>query len=122
MIDDDENIVNVVQDILTESGYAFDSAGNGSAGLQKAKSIIPNLIILDIQLPDMTGFDVCQAIRQDIRTKNIPILMLTGHFINSKDKVKGLDTGADDYIVKPFDNNLLLAKIEAICRRNTYFL
>jgi DNA-binding response OmpR family regulator len=118
MVDDDETLVRIVKDILSPLSCAFHAAFDGASGIQQVRRLKPDLLLLDVNLPDMTGFDVCQAVRQDSAVRHTPILMLTAHFDRPTDKVTGLDLGADDYMLKPFENDLLLARVEAILRRS----
>ena len=99
---------------LTKEGYAVSSTGDGREGLDNARTIHPDLILLDIMLPGMNGFDIATELR---RTDSItPIIMLTA-LDRDDDKIKGLDAGADDYITKPFSTAVLLARIRANMRR-----
>src|SRR5207249_10029492 len=101
-------------DRLTSEGYAVDTASDGAAGLARATSGGYDLIVLDVMLPRMNGFDVCRQVRQ--RGVTTPILMLTarGQVV---DKVVGLKLGADDYLTKPFETIELMARLEALLRR-----
>ena len=99
---------------LQNEGYEVDTAGNGREGFEKAISDTFNLLILDVQLPEISGFDICRKLRENnIQT---PIIMLTGK-TDTFDKVLGLELGADDYMTKPFDVRELLARMKAILRR-----
>jgi two-component system alkaline phosphatase synthesis response regulator PhoP len=114
IIEDDESILMGLEDDLKLEGYAICTARDGVSGLSFAKERRHDLIILDIMLPGMNGFDVCRQLRQDgIAT---PILMLTARG-READKVLGLELGADDYVTKPFSPRELLARIKAILRR-----
>lgn len=99
---------------LQHEGYEVDTAGNGREGFEKAISNSFNLLILDVQLPEISGFDICRKLRENnIQT---PIIMLTGKS-DTFDKVLGLELGADDYMTKPFDVRELLARMKAVLRR-----
>lgn len=113
--DDDNEIRELLEFDLAQSGYSVDTAKNGEEALQKALSNSYDLILLDVMMPKMNGFDVCKNIRA---TKpEIPILMLTAKgTIN--DKTQGFDSGADDYIVKPFDIQEVLLRVRALVRRS----
>ena len=117
-VDDDLHVVDILESVLRTNGFDPISAADGEEALQLVKEKKPDLILLDVNLPDMMGYDVCQAIRQDPMIKTTPIFMLTGHYSQASDKVKGLDMGADDYIVKPFDSDILLARVQALLRRS----
>lgn len=113
IIEDDEAIVRVLQRSLAYEGYSIDSALDGESGLTKARDVSPDLVILDWMLPGMDGLEVCQRLRAG---GNVPILMLTAKD-TLHDRVQGLDAGADDYMVKPFQLDELLARIRALLRR-----
>jgi len=113
IIEDDEEILRGLNRLLTYEGYLVDTAINGKAGLVLANQQCPDLVVLDWMLPNLDGLEVCRQLR---RLGNQPILMLTAKDTIS-DRVRGLDAGADDYVVKPFENDELLARIRAILRR-----
>jgi two-component system response regulator MprA len=113
IVEDDEAILKVLKRVLAYEGYQVDSAPDGQAGLTMANNEHPDLIILDWMLPDMDGLDVCRRLRL---VGSIPILMLTAKD-TIQDRVQGLDAGADDYVVKPFELDELLARIRALLRR-----
>lgn len=113
IIEDDEGIVRVLKRALTYEGYLVESALEGESGLQLAREHRPDLIILDWMLPGMDGLEVCQRLRT---LCNAPILMLTAKD-TLQDRVQGLDSGADDYMTKPFELEELLARIRALLRR-----
>jgi len=113
IIEDDEEILRVLNRFLTFEGYVVDTALTGKAGLTLAREQRPDLIILDWMLPKMDGLDVCRRLQ---KLGNQPIIMLTAKD-TVPDRVKGLDAGADDYIVKPFEIEELLARIRAHLRR-----
>jgi len=98
---------------LKHQGYVVETTNNGLEAIQKAKEIQPDLILLDIMLPGMDGFEVCRVIRRDM---NVPILMLTARD-DEIDRVVGLEVGADDYLTKPFSMRELIARIKALLRR-----
>ncbi|MCR5105056.1 MAG: response regulator transcription factor [Eubacterium sp.] len=114
IVDDDENIAELISLYLEKEQYDTETAGDGEAAIQLAKVYNPDLILLDIMLPGMDGYEVCQQIRKE---KDIPIIMLSAKG-EVFDKVLGLKMGADDYIVKPFDSNELVARVSAVLRRS----
>jgi len=114
IIEDEENLVKGLKLNLADEGYEVDWASDGEEGLRKALEETPDLIILDIMLPEMDGLEVCRELRQ--KNIGIPILMLTAKG-EEIDKVVGLEIGADDYITKPFSVRELLARIKAHLRR-----
>jgi len=113
LVEDEPKIVEICRDYLIASGYAVDEAGDGMAGLSKARSGNYDLLILDLMLPGMDGMDVCREIRRESR---VPIIMLTAR-VEEADKLKGLSLGADDYITKPFSPRELVARVETVLRR-----
>jgi len=113
VIDDDKHILELIKLYLDKEGYETVVAADGEEGVQKFKASSPSLVVLDIMLPIMDGWQVCREIR---RIDNTPIIMLTAKG-EVFDKVLGLELGADDYIVKPFEPKELLARIKAIIRR-----
>ena len=113
VVDDDTNICELIGLYLKKEGFKVDFAYDGEAALQKYKSFSPDLIILDIILPKIDGIRVCREIRAE---SNVPIIMLTAKG-ETFDKVLGLEMGADDYIVKPFEAKELAARIKAVLRR-----
>ncbi len=115
VIEDEQTIAEFLDTGLKYEGYRVTVAKDGVTGLDYAREIDPDLIVLDIMLPDKDGFEVCSRIRR--RGSDVPILMLTAKKEIS-DKVKGLDVGADDYITKPFSFEELLARIRALLRRS----
>jgi len=113
VIDDDAKIVSLLRRALTYEGYVVRTALTGSAGLASARDEPPNLIVLDLMLPDIDGYEVCRRIRAASET---PVLMLTARD-EVEDRVRGLDQGADDYLVKPFALEELLARVRVLLRR-----
>jgi two-component system alkaline phosphatase synthesis response regulator PhoP len=116
IVEDDRDIVEMVEYNLREEGYVTVSALNGEDGFRLAGSEQPNLIILDIMLPVIDGFEVCRALKSDDKTSQIPIIILSAKS-QETDKVVGLELGADDYVTKPFSPRELIARIRAIMRR-----
>lgn len=114
-IDDDPDILDVLDLTLCES-YEVIQAPNGLEGLKLVQTKNPNLVICDFMMPVMTGKEFCKAMKKDILLEHIPIIMLTGKG-ETKDMVGGIEAGADDYIVKPFEPSALLARIKMILRR-----
>ncbi len=116
VVDDEDHIVELISYNLINSGYNVIIANNGLDAVRLAKEENPSLILLDLMIPGLDGFDVCKAIRNDVTTKEISIIMLTAKG-EELDKILGLELGADDYITKPFSIRELLARIKAILRR-----
>jgi len=114
VVDDDPEIVSFLKRGLTYEGYTVDTAGDGTEALAKARDAEPNLVILDVMMPGMDGMEVSKRLRQ---ASSIPILMLTAKGTVA-DRIRGLDSGADDYLVKPFSFDELLARVRALLRRS----
>lgn len=114
IVEDEKNIVDILSFNLSKEGYDTLEAYDGEAGLRLALEENPDLILLDLMLPKMDGFDVCRSVRE--RNRSTPIIMLTAREEES-DKVLGLELGADDYITKPFSMRELLARVKANIRR-----
>ncbi len=115
--DDDEDIVRFVEVNLRLEGFEVITAFDGEAALQMAYNSQPDLILLDVMMPRLDGFEVCQRLRDDALTKHISVIMLTAKSL-SADKVVGLTSGADDYIIKPFDPIELVARVKSALRRS----
>lgn len=113
LVDDDPNIRQLVRLYLEKEGFDVTEAARGDEALQMFRTSPPNLMLLDIMLPEMDGWQVCREVR---KISNIPIIMLTAKD-DTFDKVLGLELGADDYVVKPFDSKELVARIKAVIRR-----
>ena len=115
IIDDDTRLVKNVETYLRDFGYRTEGAFNGIEGLQKVKSFQPDLVILDLMMPELDGLEVCREIRKD---NPVPVVMLTARGEES-DIVAGLEVGADDYLTKPFSLRELAARVKANLRRTT---
>ena len=115
IVEDEKNIIDILSFNLSREGYDTMEAMDGKTGLQLALEQDPDLILLDLMLPEMNGFDVCRSLREQCRTT--PVIMLTARE-EETDKVMGLELGADDYITKPFSMRELLARIRANIRRS----
>jgi two-component system, OmpR family, response regulator MprA len=113
VVDDDPMVATTVQRVLRPEGYEVDVALGGEEALQQARAHRPDLVVLDVMMPGMDGLEVCRQLRA---SGNLPILMLTARS-GTADRVRGLDTGADDYLVKPFAYTELLARVRALLRR-----
>ena len=117
MIEDDTRLANMVGEYLRQSGYGFTHAANGSSGLSALQASTPDLVILDLMLPDMDGLEVCRRIKsQGSDSASTAVLMLTAKG-DPMDRIVGLEIGADDYLPKPFEPRELLARIRAVLRR-----
>jgi len=118
IIDDEAEVVKVLQICLEQHGYKVITGYNGESGLKKAKDEVPDLVILDIMLPDMDGYQVCERLKSDPSTKDIPVIMLTVKSMG-EDIEKALEKKADWYIVKPYDEKYLLKKIDYLLQKKS---
>lgn len=117
IVEDDLDLLKVLEEILKGEDYQVISAQTGEEALAKARDQLPELIVLDLKIPKPDGFEVTARLRDNFHTAHIDILMLTGVWVKTQNKVDGLLKGADDYVTKPFDREELLARIKAILRR-----
>jgi DNA-binding response OmpR family regulator len=113
VVEDDAEITDVLRRSLRNEGYEVRTAADGIEALDQANAFVPDLVVLDLGLPRLDGTEVCRRLRED---GDVPILMLTAR-AETEDRVEGLDSGADDYLVKPFERTELLARIRALLRR-----
>ncbi|WKZ40279.1 MAG: response regulator [Anaerolineales bacterium] len=119
IVDDEPSGRHTLESILEGQGYQIEMAENGMEAIEKARQILPDVILLDVMMPGMDGFEVCRRIRSDPLLAEIPILMLTA-LDDRKSLLSGLDSGADDYITKPYDRYELRARLLGITRLNRY--
>jgi DNA-binding response OmpR family regulator len=119
VVDDEAVLVETIAYNLEQAGYQVVTAADGVSALEAARSEHPDLIILDIMLPEMDGLEVCRQLRREDATATTPIVMLTAK-TEEIDKVVGLEVGADDYVTKPFGRRELLARVRALIRRSDY--
>lgn len=113
LVDDEKRIIEVLEAYLEREGYEIHSADNGIDALKKAKTLSPDLIILDLMLPDISGEEVCRLVRKE---SDVPILMLTAKSAED-DRINGIVMGADDYLTKPFSPREVVVRVQAILRR-----
>ncbi|MFA6186016.1 MAG: response regulator [Phycisphaerae bacterium] len=116
IVDDEEDVLELVRYNLDKNGYKVETAATGEQALAKARAKLPDLIILDLMLPGIDGLDVCKKLKNDTKTQNIPVIMLTAKG-EETDIVTGLELGADDYVTKPFSPKVLIARIRRILQR-----
>jgi phosphate regulon transcriptional regulator PhoB len=116
IVEDEADIVELLSYNLNRQGYEVESAATGPEGLAGARKGRPDLIVLDLMLPEMDGLEVCRVLKSESSTKDIPVIMLTAKS-EEVDKVLGLELGADDYITKPFSPRELVARVKAVLRR-----
>ncbi|GAA1800824.1 response regulator transcription factor [Luedemannella flava] len=113
VVDDDADVRDTLKELLGRAGHEVYEAPDGRTALRDAYSVRPDLVLLDVSLPELDGWHVLQRLRE---LSDVPVLMLSGH-ADAADKVRGLRAGADDYLGKPFPNNELIARVEALLRR-----
>jgi two-component system phosphate regulon response regulator PhoB len=117
IVDDEQDLLGVLQHNLTREGYRTLTASTGTRALDLAENARPDLILLDVMLPDLSGHEVCRRLRASRTTRRIPVLMLTAR--NEEfDRVVGFEAGADDYVVKPFSTRELMLRVRALLRRH----
>jgi len=116
IVEDEKDVVKMLEYNLKKEGFATLSANDGEYALDVASRKHPGLIILDLMLPGLDGLEVCKALKKDIKTSSIPVIMLTAK-VQETDKIVGLELGADDYITKPFSPREVIARIKAVLRR-----
>ncbi len=118
VVDDEPDIVELVAYNLQKEGFIVSSASDGEAALAKIREEKFDFIVLDLMLPGMPGMEICRVLRNDPKTRNLPVIMLTAKG-EEVDKILGLEVGADDYLTKPFSPRELLARIRAVMRRTS---
>ncbi len=118
VIDDDHQIVRLLRSYLEQSGYQVLTAYDGETGLRLARTERPDLMLLDLMLPDRDGWDITRTIRSEIDLAGMPIIMLTAR-VEDTDRIIGLELGADDYITKPFNPREVVARVRAVLRRTS---
>ncbi len=114
VVDDEKNIVQLARLYLNNEGFRVESAHDGKQALEKARALKPDLIVLDIMMPEMDGLTVCKELR---KTSNVPVIILTARG-DDIDRIVGLEIGADDYMAKPFNPRELVARVKAVLRRS----
>jgi two-component system phosphate regulon response regulator PhoB len=118
IVDDERDLRALVDFNLRQAGFRTAQASTGAEALARARSLNPQVIVLDLNLPDVSGTDVCRLLKADAQTQAIPIVMLTARSAEA-DRILGLELGADDYVVKPFSVRELVLRLEAIARRQS---
>jgi two-component system phosphate regulon response regulator PhoB len=116
IVEDEEDVLELIRYNLEKNGYLTDSALSGRKALEKIRSTSPDMILLDLMLPEVDGLEICRNVKKDANTADIPVIMLTAKGTEA-DIVAGLEMGADDYITKPFSPRVLMARVKAVLRR-----
>lgn len=119
VVDDDKSIIKIMQAYLEQAGYVVLTANSGTSAMHTLHKEKPDLLILDLMLPDRDGWDITRSIRNDKRLATIPIIMLTAR-VSDSDKIVGLELGADDYVTKPFNPREIVARVRALLRRRQF--
>lgn len=123
IVEDNEDIAKMMRAGLEEvKEYQLFFATEGNEAVEKIESVMPDIVLLDIVVPGLNGYQICQRIKENPRTEYIPVLMLSGTRINTDDRILGLKSGGDDYLIKPFDIEELKARIHALLRRSESFI
>jgi two-component system, OmpR family, phosphate regulon response regulator PhoB len=117
IVEDERGLTQTLSWYLSREGYEVVVTHDGAEGLRKAQTLLPDVVLLDVMLPGMSGLDVCRELRAGERTKDTPIIMLTAR-AEETDQVEGFARGADDYVTKPFSNKVLLQRVKALLRRS----
>ncbi len=118
VVEDDRDIADLIRHYLVKAGHRVERFASGSEALARVQEDAPDVLILDLMLPGLSGLDVCRAIRADAAVARLPIIMVTAR-AEERDRVLGLETGADDYITKPFSPRELVARVTALLRRTS---
>lgn len=118
-IDDDTEVLSLLNKVIPQKRFTVLTTNRGEDGLEMIYRIQPDLIILDLMLPDISGLEICRIVKRNEQTNSIPIIMLTAR-TRTDEKISGLQMGADDYVVKPFSPKELVARIDAVLRRVLY--
>lgn len=116
VIEDDKDIVELLKYNLEKDGFQVTTSGDGSTGLAQIRKAPPDLLILDLMLPKLSGLEICKEVRKDVSLNRLPVLILTAKG-EEADRVVGLELGADDYVTKPFSPRELVARVKALLRR-----
>jgi CheY-like chemotaxis protein len=117
VVDDEADIVRIVSRIMESRGHQVRSAGDGKAALEEVKRERPDVLILDLNLPHLDGYEVCRRLKADPTTKDIPVLMMTAAYVSVEDARRGEEAGADEYIIKPFLREVLVHNVERLLQK-----
>ena len=116
VVDDDADLVELISFNLKQAGFSVGTAYNGVDAIKKARTLLPDLIVLDVMMPELDGFAVCEILRRDSTTASLPIMMLTA-LSSELGRLAGLGSGATDFVTKPFSPRLLVQRIEALLQK-----
>ncbi|MGA2802137.1 MAG: response regulator [Verrucomicrobiota bacterium] len=115
VVEDDADQLEVIRLVLEKAGFAIGTAANGSDALVKTRSILPDLVVLDLMLPGLNGFDICEILRKNPATASVPVIMLTG-LCSQFGRLAGLESGASEFLTKPFNPKELVSKVDKLLR------
>ena len=118
VVEDEQDVAELVRYHLSKEGYDVRVSSNGADALRQVREVRPELILLDIMVPQLNGWEVCRRLKQDPQTRGISVIMVTGR-VEEGDKVLGFEMGADDYVTKPFSPRELVARVRAVLRRGS---
>lgn len=116
IVDDEQDLLDLIEYNLHKAGYEVLTADNGTDGIRLAREHLPDLILLDIMMPNMSGIEVCEILRKDEKLRSAPIVFLTARN-DEKTEIRGLDSGADDFLTKPISTTKMVSRINAVLRR-----
>ena len=116
IVDDDAGIRDSLKDLLAVEHLECAVAETGEEGLELVDTLKPQLVVTDLQLPDMSGYQLCQSLKRQPSSRHVPVIMITGRFTEPDDKIQGFESGADEFFSKPFDPVLFVARIKSILR------
>jgi DNA-binding response OmpR family regulator len=116
VVDDDAGIRESLKDLLALENWECAVAPTAKEGLALIESLQPELVVTDVQLPDMSGYQLCQSLKRNPDSRHVPVVMITGRFTEPDDKIQGFESGADEFFAKPFDPVLFVARIKSILR------
>ncbi|MFN0117863.1 MAG: response regulator [Elusimicrobiota bacterium] len=117
IIDDDEQVASYVQLTFTLAGYQVEWIKDGRLAVDKVREMLPDALVLDLKLPGVNGFRICEQLRQDPHTRAIPIVMVSGRWKDAQDRIRSIEVGADDFLTKPFDAQELMARVKRMLQR-----
>src|SRR4051812_45805898 len=117
IIDDDDQVASYVKLSFALNGYQVEWINDGRIAVQKVQEMLPDAIILDLKLPGINGFRICEQLRQEPRTRAIPVIVVSGSWKNAEDRIRSIEAGADDFLTKPFDAYELMARIKRMLQR-----
>jgi phosphate regulon transcriptional regulator PhoB len=116
VVEDEQDVAEMIRYNISKEGYDVAVVKNGADAIERARELRPDVVLLDIMIPQLNGWEVCRRLKQEPRTRAIPVIMVTGR-VEEGDKILGFEMGADDYITKPFSPRELVARIRAVIRR-----